>query len=457
MATIPPSSGESDIASKLKNEILTTHEDTVKQTADKVLSQPIPWDGYQRANLILEKELDLIKKYDKKSDEVKKSLIQKDGETYAELFLLLLVKINKEETLQYLLTLIDQLLTDNPQAVSIFLKLSAKNSTFPFEPLLRLLNRANLDWYTNAKVSSVTATLMSEATNISEEQVKFLVHWLREQLKKSEEKDVCNAVSALQKLARKDVFRLTFAEYEGLQLLVNVLDTKSKNFQILYDTLYSLWLLSYHKQVADQLAKNTNAINSIASVLKRGIAKEKVTRMCLAILVNLLSSASTEAMINAGLLKPIDSLSHKNWADEDIVNDLKTVNEALQRNLAELSSFDILKSEISSGSLEWSPVHKSEKFWKENVHRFEEDNYKALKSLKDILTSSSDPLVLAVACFDIGEFARFHPRGKVIVGELGVKLPIMNLMEKSSDAEVRKQALLAVQKLMVTNWEYLTR
>jgi len=77
--------------------------------------------------------------------------------------------------------------------------------------------------------------------------------------------------------------------------------------------------------------------------------------------------------------------------------------------------------------------------------------------LKEILTTSNDPLVLAVACFDIGEFARFHPRGKVIVGELGVKLPIMNLMEKSSDAEVRKQALLAIQKLMVTNWEYLTR
>jgi hypothetical protein len=33
--------------------------------------------------------------------------------------------------------------------------------------------------------------------------------------------------------------------------------------------------------------------------------------------------------------------------------------------------------------------------------------------LKEILTSSKDPNVIAIACFDIGEFARFHPRGKM--------------------------------------------
>lgn len=36
-----------------------------------------------------------------------------EGETYCELFMDLLVKINKEETLQYLLTLVDQLLKGN--------------------------------------------------------------------------------------------------------------------------------------------------------------------------------------------------------------------------------------------------------------------------------------------------------------------------------------------------------
>jgi len=53
--------------------------------------------------LILVHELDLLKKYDKKSSDVKLALIQKEGETYAELFLDLLettlsLKLKQQQT-----------------------------------------------------------------------------------------------------------------------------------------------------------------------------------------------------------------------------------------------------------------------------------------------------------------------------------------------------------------------
>ncbi len=35
-------------------------------------------------------------------------------------------------------------------------------------------------------------------------------------------------------------------------------------------------------------------------------------------------------------MKPIELLTNKNWGDEDIVNDLKTLKEALEKNIAEL-------------------------------------------------------------------------------------------------------------------------
>lgn len=44
-----------------------------------------------------------------------------------------------------------------------------------------------------------------------------------------------------------------------------------------------------------------------------------------------------------------------------------------------ISSFDEYSSELKSGRLEWSPVHKSEKFWRENAVRLNEKNYELLK------------------------------------------------------------------------------
>jgi len=142
-----------------------------------------------------------------------------------------------------------------------------------------------------------------------------------------------------------------------------------------------------------------------------------------------------------------------------VVEDLETLRVSLNKNLVVLSSFDMYKKEVLSGSLDWTPVHRSEKFWRENSHRLEEDNHKLLLVLKGLLSTgvegASTPQIQAIACFDIGEFARFHPRGKHIIQQLGIKIPLMKLME-DHDQEVRKQALLAIQKLMVTNWEYLT-
>ena len=76
------------------------------------------------------------------------------------------------------------------------------------------------------------------------------------------------------------------------------------------------------------------------------------------------------------------------------------------------SSFDEYASEVKSGRLEWSPVHKSAKFWRENAGRLNEKNYELLAILIDLLQQSKDPLVLSVASFDIGEYVRHYPRGK---------------------------------------------
>lgn len=87
----------------------------------------------------------------------------------------------------------------------------------------------------------------------------------------------------------------------------------------------------------------------------------------------------------------------------------------MQQKYLKLSIFQELVtcviSQVKSGRLEWSPVHKS-KFWRENAQRLNEKNYELLRILIHLLETSSDPLVLSVASFDIGEYVRHYPRGK---------------------------------------------
>merc|ERR1712077_117675 len=78
------------------------------------------------------------------------------------------------------------------------------------------------------------------------------------------------------------------------------------------------------------------------------------------------------------------------------------------------------------------------------------------KILIQLLQTSNDPLILSVACFDLGEYVRHYPRGKHVLEQLHGKSMVMSLLSHK-DHNVRYEALLAVQKLMVHNWEYLGR
>eukprot|EP01113_Clastostelium_recurvatum_P038042 TRINITY_DN562_c0_g1_i2.p2 TRINITY_DN562_c0_g1~~TRINITY_DN562_c0_g1_i2.p2 ORF type:complete len:220 (+),score=78.70 TRINITY_DN562_c0_g1_i2:823-1482(+) len=213
---------------------------------------------------------------------------------------------------------------------------------------------------------------------------------------------------------------------------------------------------AFLQEVAAQVA-DSRLIPSVVETLKT-VSKEKIVRLCLSTLRNLLDKPrNNEQMIDAGLMRMLNILSNKKWGDEDIIDDLKTLNESLAKNIVVMSSFDTYKKEILSGRLEWSPVHKSDRFWRENNGKLEDNDYQLLLMLKDILTSggAGNPQNLAIACFDLGEFARYHPRGRVVLQRLDIKMEIMRLMTHENP-EVKKEALYAIQKMMVHNWEYLS-
>jgi len=202
-------------------------------------------------------------------------------------------------------------------------------------------------------------------------------------------------------------------------------------------------------------------IPTLADILTES-PKEKVIRIILASFRNILEKPddkeivreSALQMVQCKVLKALELMEGKKYDDAEFQEDVEFLTKQLQISVQDLSSFDEYVTEVKSGRLQWNPVHKSEKFWKENVQRFNEKNFELLKILIRLLEIATDPLILCVAAHDVGEYVRHYPRGKTIIEQLQGKQLVMRLLTHE-DPNVRYHALLAVQKIMVHNWEYL--
>jgi len=138
-----------------------------------------------------------------------------------------------------------------------------------------------------------------------------------------------------------------------------------------------------------------------------------------------------------------------------LYDSVKSVTALVQKAVAEHSNFNRYEREIKMKKLSWGFIH-SEKFWVQNYLAFEKDEFAVVKALIDVVSDDrSDSVTLAVACHDIGEFARLHPSGKVVLARWPrAKAAVMERMTHQ-DREVAREALLCVQKLMLNRWQDL--
>lgn len=68
-------------------------------------------------------------------------------------------------------------------------------------------------------------------------------------------------------------------------------------------------------------------------------------------------------MVEAGLPRIIRIRSAQTWSDEDIPELLETLDESINTSVAAMSSFEKYRTEVLSGSLDWTPMHTNKQFW----------------------------------------------------------------------------------------------
>ncbi|KAI8590521.1 armadillo-type protein [Geranomyces variabilis] len=425
--------------------IVASHNKYLDDQTTAIRARTIAWEGYQRASLITEDELAQIRQFERLPD------LKEAGERYMELFVNLLQKLVRADTIQNILVLIDDVLAASDQNVNALFALADKkaDASLPYGPFLKLLKKD--DEYIQLKSAKIVTYLLLRAppahagADISE-----LLVWITAQLQNPNSAVVDIAVQYLQSILSIPSTRLKFYQTPGgVQNLVDILKKGSPNAQMQYQVINILWLLTLIRDIAADLQRKFDVVPLLIDIAK-GAIKEKVTRVVIATLKNMVSKAPQEnmaAMIGNKLLNTCETLAARKWSDEDILEDLTYLKEEMAKNVANLSTWEEYDAEVRSGKLEWSPSHLSEQFWKQNANKLCERDYELLRLLSRIVATSKSSLVLAVAAHDIGQFVKHATNGKRALEEIGAKTQVMQLMT-NDDPDVRYQALLAVQKIM---------
>ena len=434
------------------------------QRAHEIRISDIKWKSYCNGLIINENEYQFLTRFEKLSSAERPEFFsnQQNRLDSAMHFINLLERISTEQIVQYILVLIDEILMEDKHRVDIFKEFSHKRKESVWTPFFKLLNKD--DQFSQNMTARIIAKIACWSEELMEgSDLNYFLCWLRDNLNLKDNDYLQNIARCLQMMLRVEEYRSTFVAIEGVKHIVAVLSNKT-NFQIQYQLIFCLWIITFNVNLIEKLMKY-NIIPILADILAETV-KEKVTRIILATFRNLTEKPEDKeivrdnaiTMVQCKVPKQLEILqqSSSKFDDEDVISDIEDLSNRLHTYVLDLSSFDEYSNEVKSGRLEWSPVHSSEKFWRENAHRLNEKNYELLKILVKLLETSKDNLVLSVAAHDIGEYVRHYSRGKTIVENLGGKKLVMELLTHQ-EPHVKYEALLCLQKLMVQNFDYLSK
>ncbi|EPX72986.1 V-type ATPase V1 subunit H [Schizosaccharomyces octosporus yFS286] len=419
----------------------------VDSIVDNARSAAIPWHGFQRSGVLTEDEYELISSIVGKPIDVFKMIVESDVKLYTNLFLKLFSITTNPGILHYaFVKAADALLNSKDFSlffIPLFFKFLKENDTY-------FNNLADDEKLLFARVFALSNLYV--ACSCPKMFTVFLEYLSK--LMKSSDNNLCLfAAQCLAAILSLKAHRYAvWAEGSCPSRLAELLRTASDS-QVQYYSLFCFWLLTFESPISKEINQPIDLVKVMVQIA-RSDTKIKVYRLILAIFSNLLQKAPNEnifTMLIENVDKVVKVLQRRKWADEEILGYMDYILSTLEVSSEHLSTFDFYKSEVNSGHLQWSPSHRSEQFWMENVTKLNSDNYALLKKLFQNLQNNDNSTSLAVTCHDLGAYITYYPKGKSVLVKYGMKQRIMELMSHP-DPEVRFEALNTVQRLMTEVW-----
>lgn len=238
--------------------------------------------------------------------------------------------------------------------------------------------------------------------------------------------------------------------------------TQTPDLQLRYNLLLLIWLLTFNEKVAIKLPELFKDIVFNYLNFAKDSIKEKIARLSIATLLNFVKVSKNESIIKLFLYERatdiFTKLNERKWADEDLKEDITQILEILNDAIVNLTTFDEYEMELSKKKFNWSPPHKSEEFWIDNIDKFKQNNFKVFKQLIQILDTPTDSmssedlkqhqLNQTIICHDLGMIVKHLPETiKFLEKNSTLKYTIMNLMN-STNSDVKYEALKTTQILV---------
>ena len=468
-----------------QQEALVDNFKALPTTQHLLRTKEIPWDIYMTARLISDRDLQLLRRYDKKDPDQRRKLLRDGGGLYVAALLAVLQNVTKEETVQYVLALIDDMLETSGSNALLFHEMgdamvqeygAGVNPPDPYAILLRLLQRD--DWFTQEKAGYTLSAVLAcregrdalddavasdgriSATGIAHvdaaaKTIVPFIEWCLSQLRRPAHPSNAMpiAVHCLAVLLREKPVRPLVYKAGGVPLVMPLvgMPTNGASIQVQYESILCAWQLSLFKP-ANEMLSTPAVMNGLVDVVRLA-HKEKVIRVSLLTLKSLLSVSGKHALemaaVEGGLPNAVTYRQEQTWEDPDIPDLLEWLDERLEQGVLAMSSLERYRKEVMQGQLVSGPMHDSEEFWLENAEKLTEGNSSLLKALLRLLDASHDATTLALACHDISQFVTYFPHGKGLVSDLHGKQMVMRLMAHP-DSNVQKEALMCVQKLLLS-------
>lgn len=203
--------------------------------------------------MISKEDYDFISRFDGADASTRQALIKENPLQLPKTFMNLLSQISKDATIQYLLTLLDDLLQEDKGRVEIFKEFALRKRESVWTQLLTLLNRPvgfimNMTARVIAKMACWSRDLMIGPD------LQFYLTWLKDQLRAPNNEYLQSVARCLQMMLRIDQYRIAFVALDGIGAIVAVLSSKV-NFQIQYQLSFCLWVMTFNVTIAEKLNK----------------------------------------------------------------------------------------------------------------------------------------------------------------------------------------------------------